>query len=59
MTSIDAQPTTTETEPTPDDACPACGHPREGHDRIATRFCEATTAGNFDRDRGCVCGIKS
>lgn len=40
--------------PIPDVAaeCP-CGHPRANHDAIATRYCEATTAGALPRD--CIC----
>ncbi|WP_221465104.1 RGCVC family protein [Actinophytocola algeriensis] len=34
-------------------ACSACGHPSAEHDRIAARFCTATTVGHHDR--GCVC----
>jgi len=33
--------------------CPACPHPWDDHDRIAARFCAATTDRQFDR--GCVC----
>ncbi|MPY98513.1 MAG: hypothetical protein GEU97_11050 [Actinophytocola sp.] len=33
--------------------CPACPHPWDDHDRIAARFCAATTDRHFDR--GCVC----
>lgn len=33
--------------------CPACPHPWNDHDQIATRFCAATTDHQFDR--GCVC----
>ncbi|MDP9117592.1 MAG: RGCVC family protein [Actinomycetota bacterium] len=34
-------------------ACPTCAHPRELHDRIALRYCEATAEGALSR--GCVC----
>lgn len=34
-------------------ACSACGHPWAEHDRIAARFCAATTVGRHER--GCVC----
>ncbi|MEV0246983.1 RGCVC family protein [Nocardia sp. NPDC050712] len=50
--AIDPNPTATD-----DDACPACTHPRDSHDRISQRFCEATSAGQLDR--GCVCPAKS
>jgi hypothetical protein len=33
--------------------CPACVHPVEAHDVIATRFCAATLARSMDR--GCAC----
>jgi hypothetical protein len=33
--------------------CAVCPHPRTFHDRIATRYCTATIAGQFSR--GCVC----
>ena len=46
-----------ERPPAPDEAattrCPACVHPEETHDVIATRFCAATTAGALPR--GCAC----
>ena len=38
-------------------ACSACGHPWAEHDRIAARFCAATTVGHHDR--GCVCTVRS
>lgn len=38
---------------TPVTACAACPHPQKTHDAIATRYCNATTAGH--RERGCVC----
>ncbi len=34
--------------------CAACPHPLASHDRIALRFCTATTSENHSR--GCVCG---
>lgn len=37
----------------PDGLCSACRHPLADHDRIAARFCSATTVGHHDR--GCVC----
>lgn len=37
-------------------ACSACGHPWAEHDRIAARFCAATTVGRHDR--GCVCTVR-
>ena len=33
--------------------CAACSHPRAMHDRIAARYCTASTAGKLSR--GCVC----
>lgn len=45
-----AQPT--GIDPPPTDLC-VCGHPTEQHDPIASRYCEATIAG--DLKRGCVC----
>lgn len=43
----------TSSETRPDTECPVCSHPRENHDAIAARFCQATTSGALDR--GCVC----
>lgn len=41
-----------------DATCAACPHPRDSHDPIALRFCNATTAGTTNR--GCVCtGVNS
>ncbi len=34
-------------------ACAACPHERDAHDRLGTRFCAATVAG--DLRRGCIC----
>ena len=48
--TIESNATTSETE-TP--ACAACPHPWAAHDRIAMRFCTATTTENHHR--GCVC----
>ncbi|WP_194813641.1 RGCVC family protein [Nocardia sp. XZ_19_385] len=51
--------TDTQTKPaedqsaTNDGGCPACKHPRDAHDQISQRFCDATAAGHLDR--GCVC----
>lgn len=33
--------------------CAVCPHPREAHDRIGLRYCNATAAGSLSR--GCVC----
>jgi hypothetical protein len=33
--------------------CAACSHPRDSHDRICARYCEATISGGLDR--GCLC----
>jgi hypothetical protein len=30
-----------------------CGHPRDQHDSISTRYCDATASAGLDR--GCVC----
>jgi hypothetical protein len=38
--------------PAAQDRC-ACGHLLEHHDRIAARYCAATTAGELSRD--CIC----
>jgi hypothetical protein len=35
----------------------SCGHPRSLHDSIATRYCDATAAGELIRD--CVCRTSS
>jgi hypothetical protein len=41
----------------PDDQSTAalctCGHPSDGHDSIATRYCDATISAGLKR--GCVC----
>ena len=34
--------------------CDVCGHSLDEHDRIARRYCLATTAGAISR--GCICG---
>jgi hypothetical protein len=36
-------------------ACDVCGHPMTSHDRISTRFCDATQAGALSR--GCICRL--
>jgi hypothetical protein len=56
MPTIDAttEQTETPTETPSEQSCPVCRHPREDHDRIAARFCDATVAGAFER--ACVCG---
>ncbi|QQQ80838.1 RGCVC family protein [Saccharothrix sp. 6-C] len=48
--STDATGTTAAENP----RCAACPHPWATHDRIAMRFCTATTSGGHHR--GCVCG---
>ncbi|ROP41041.1 RGCVC family protein [Saccharothrix texasensis] len=48
--STDAAGTTAAENP----RCAACPHPWATHDRIAMRFCTATTSGGHHR--GCVCG---
>ncbi|WP_179118249.1 RGCVC family protein [Saccharothrix sp. ALI-22-I] len=50
MPTIEPNVTTLEVE-TP--ACAVCPHPWATHDRIAMRFCTATTTENHSR--GCVC----
>ncbi|XVS62895.1 RGCVC family protein [Actinosynnema sp. CA-299493] len=47
---VDAAGTTAAASP----RCAACPHPLESHDRIALRFCTATTSESHSR--GCVCG---
>jgi hypothetical protein len=37
--------------------CSACAHPWAEHDRIAARYCAATTVGHHDR--GCVCTARA
>jgi hypothetical protein len=32
-----------------------CGHPRDEHDPIAARYCDATSAGSLDRV--CICAV--
>jgi hypothetical protein len=54
MPTIDASVAAEQTETPPEHSCPACPHPRDDHDRISARFCDATVAGEFSR--GCVCG---
>jgi len=46
--------TETETAAAETPQCAVCPHPWESHDRIALRFCAATTSENHSR--GCVCG---
>ncbi len=60
MAAIDTQVDTSvdqteQAEPT--EQCAVCPHPRDTHDRISARFCEATVANGFTR--GCVCSGKS
>lgn len=55
-TSVPADHHTSQDDPMPDPtppACAACPHERAAHDRLGTRFCAATTAG--DLQRGCIC----
>jgi hypothetical protein len=35
--------------------CDVCGHPMSAHDRISSRFCDATQAGALSR--GCICRV--
>jgi hypothetical protein len=57
LTDVHAAVVTIEKQSEPDVAavprCPACGHPADAHDVIATRFCAATTARALPR--GCAC----
>jgi hypothetical protein len=57
MTTIDVASVMHEKASDSDDAaaarCPACVHPVDAHDVIATRFCAATTARALAR--GCAC----
>ena len=32
-----------------------CGHPRDEHDPIAARYCDATSAGSLERV--CICAV--
>jgi len=34
--------------------CAVCPHPRDEHDKIALRYCDATAASGH-QNRGCVC----
>ncbi|MCT2582034.1 RGCVC family protein [Actinophytocola gossypii] len=51
MPEVAVTPNGSETPDTT--ACAACPHPWPDHDRIAARFCTATTVGKLGR--GCVC----
>jgi hypothetical protein len=57
MTTNSATPVMHAQPSDPDQAsaatCPACVHPIDAHDVIATRFCAATLARSMDR--GCAC----
>jgi hypothetical protein len=57
MAANNTYPNTTEAPPgdQPTVTCAACVHPWAEHDRIAVRFCAATTA--EQHDRGCVCSV--
>jgi hypothetical protein len=46
------EPGKDEGAPTGPASC-ACGHSSASHDRVAARYCAATTAGNISR--GCLC----
>ncbi|WP_202819108.1 RGCVC family protein [Actinosynnema sp. ALI-1.44] len=41
-----------------DPLCATCPHPWQAHDRIAVRYCIATTHASETRSRGCVCTNK-
>ncbi len=59
MTSVSAEATldepitTTGPEVTTVATCDMCVHPLDDHDRVARRYCAATSANAMDR--GCVC----
>ena len=36
-------------------SCDVCGHPTAAHDRISSRFCQATQSGALSR--GCICRV--
>ncbi|MGW0252227.1 RGCVC family protein [Nocardia goodfellowii] len=50
-TDVQTKPATNAT--VGEGGCPACAHPRDAHDQISRRFCDATAASALDR--GCVC----
>ncbi|WP_217281034.1 RGCVC family protein [Kibdelosporangium persicum] len=41
-----------------DAICATCPHPWRTHDRIAMRYCAATTRSSDADSRGCVCTTK-
>jgi hypothetical protein len=53
MKSHEAVTVEAGTNPDAKDDCMACGHPSDRHDRIASRYCEATIVSALTR--GCVC----
>lgn len=59
MAATDTSPMIDENAVDPDATalprCRVCAHDEAAHDRIATRFCAATTAGGLDR--GCACRV--
>jgi hypothetical protein len=47
-----------DTEDRGDALCASCPHPWQNHDRIAVRYCTATTKASDASSRGCVCTTK-
>jgi hypothetical protein len=52
---VDAEQVDAEHEATELPMCESCGHLRELHDPIATRYCEASASSALSR--GCVCRL--
>jgi hypothetical protein len=53
LPTIESNTSVEETDGSASLECAVCPHPWAEHDRIATRFCTATTTENHSR--GCVC----
>jgi hypothetical protein len=57
MATTEARQSTSVTDSEATTGCAVCVHPWGAHDRIATRFCNATEAGHYKR--GCVCTTRA